>query len=204
VLFYRKKYFKVAFRKIRLTQGKFVIVDPEDFEKLNQHKWYAVRAGLDHFYAVRQAGYAYRKANHRAMHRFIMQPPPGFVVDHKDGAGLNNTKANLRIVTTAQNGYNSKKTVNQTSSKYKGVCYDRLRNAFRADIGYKSHRKFLGHFDNETDAAKAYDKAAIELYGEYANLNFPKNGERNGDLYNKILSCPTERFIDYISNSLAE
>jgi hypothetical protein len=129
-----------------------------------------------------------------------MTPSIGFVVDHIDGVGLNNTRANLRIAIAAQNVYNSKKTLNQTGSQYKGVCCDNRRNAFRADIGYKGHRKFLGHFDNETDAAKAYDRAAIELYGEYANLNLPKTGGRIDDLYNRILSSRIERFIDYLSN----
>jgi hypothetical protein len=201
VLFYRKKHFKVAFRKIKLTQNKFTIVDAEDFEKLNTYKWYAT-GSANNFYTVRVLGNVNGRKKHISMHRQIMTPALGLVVDHIDGVGLNNTKANLRIVTPAQNVYNSKKTANITSSKYKGVSYDNQRNIFRADIGYNGHRKFLGHFDNETDAAKVYDKTAIELYGEYANLNFSKNGERIDDLYNRILSSRIERLIDYLSNLL--
>jgi hypothetical protein len=200
VLFYRKKYFKATFRKIKLTQNKFAIVDAGDFEKLNTYKWYAT-GSANNFYAVRVLGNVNGRKKHISMHRQIMTPSIGFVVDHIDGVGLNNTRANLRIAIAAQNVYNSKKTLNQTGSQYKGVCCDNRRNAFRADIGYKSRRKFLGHFDNETDAALAYDRAAIELYGDYACLNFPKEGsQRNNGIYNRILSSRIERMIDYISN----
>ncbi|MGB8225969.1 MAG: HNH endonuclease [Sedimentisphaerales bacterium] len=172
LLAYRLHRFGCAFRKIALTQGKFAIVDQEDFEELNTHKWYAAGCA-NNFYAVRVIGRINGRKKHISMHRQITQPPPGFVVDHKDGDGLNNRRENLRVVTETQNHYNSRKCSKTTSSKYKGVCYDKQRNKFRAEIKYNGHRKFLGHFDNEIDAAKAYDKAAKLYYGEFAKLNFP-------------------------------
>jgi hypothetical protein len=200
VLLYREKHFGTAFRKIWLTQCKFAIVSPEDFETLNSHKWHVT--GCDkNFYAIRYLGQINGKKKFISMHRFIMNPPPGLIVDHIDGVGLNNTRGNLRIATIAQNTYNCRKTYRKTRSQYKGVCYDTQRNSFRADIRYKCKRRFLGHFDNETDAAKAYDKAALELFGDYANLNFPKDGGRpNNDLYNRICSSRIERLIDRLSN----
>ncbi|MFA5293550.1 MAG: HNH endonuclease [Phycisphaerae bacterium] len=195
-MFYRKKHFGIAFRKIKLTQSKFTIVDPEDFEKLNVHKWH-IMGYVNNCYANRVTGRINGIKKAITMHRQIMNPPPGFVIDHKDGIGLNNTKTNLRIVTSAQNTHNSRKLLNNTSSKYKGIFRDKTRNGFRVHIGYNGHRKFLGHFDNEIDAAKAYDKTAMELYGDYAKLNFPKTPD---GLYDKILSSPLERLIDYLMN----
>src|SRR4030042_862359 len=149
LLRYRKNRYGLTFRKIRLTQGKFAIVDSEDFEKLNQYKWYAVRSHLENFYAVRMTQGPHRIRKFIAMHRFIMNPPSGFIIDHKDSIGLNNTRQNLRIATVLQNNRNCRKQLKKTSSKYKGVCCDKQRNRFRADIKLIGKRKFIGHFDNK-------------------------------------------------------
>lgn len=101
-----------------------------------------------------------------------MQPQPGFIVDHRDHEGLNNTRTNLRLATRSQNSCNNKKTRGR-SSKYKGVSRDK-RGYWRAKIHFKGKHIFLGYFDNEIDAARAYDKAAKELHGEFAVLNFPQ------------------------------
>ncbi|MGB8225377.1 MAG: AP2/ERF family transcription factor [Sedimentisphaerales bacterium] len=167
LLFYRKKRYGYPFRKIKLTQNKFAIVDQEDYEKLNANKWYAKRCGRN-FYAHRKNG----AGATMSMHRQIMKPPRGYCVDHKNGDGLNNTRNNLRIVTTAENNYNKRKSLNVRSSKYKGVSIDKRTNKWRAIIYYKYIKIHLGCFDSEEEAARAYDEAARELYGEYAMLNF--------------------------------
>jgi hypothetical protein len=167
LLRYRKKKYGYAFRLIELTQGKHAKVDAEDYEILNEHKWYAKRC-VNHFYAHRR-----NEANRNvAMHRIIMKPPRGYCVDHINGDGLDNRRANLRIVTIAENNYNKRKSKNVRSSQYKGVSIDKRTNRWRAIIYYKYRKISLGSYADEIDAARAYDEAAKELFGEFAKLNF--------------------------------
>jgi len=166
-------------RFIPLTKGKVAIVDVEDYEWLSQHKWHAVKTG-DRFYA-------YRSKNKRSlsMHRVIMGEPKGMVVDHIDGNSLNNRRSNLRICTVAQNLQNRRWTGGL--SRYKGVCFVKRLNKWQAEITFNGRRMHIGCFDNEIDAAKAYDRKAAELFGEFAYLNFPNltaestdDAEKNG------------------------
>jgi hypothetical protein len=106
------------------------------------------------------------------MHREILNAPAGVFVDHKDGDGLDNRKENLRIVTSAQNQQNRRKISRKTTSKYKGVYFRRENKKYCALICCKGKRMHLGYFDNEIDAAKAYDQAAKKFFGEFARLNF--------------------------------
>jgi hypothetical protein len=171
LLFYRKKRYNCAFRKIKLTRGKYAIVSPEDFEAVNRHKWHVITKNNQTFYASRMTYIGGRKKQ-IMMHREIMKPKAGFVVDHGDGDGLNNTRDNLSIVTAAENSYNKRKCLNARSSKYKGVSRRKRDNRWIAIITFKGISINLGFFDDEIEAAKAYDEAAKELYGKYAKLNF--------------------------------
>ena len=105
------------------------------------------------------------------MHREIMHAPKGMVVDHIDGNSLNNRRSNLRLCTVSQNHQNRRRTYG--SSKYKGAWWDKRRNKWVAAITFKGKYIYLGFFDNEIDAGKAYDRKAAELFGEFAYLNFP-------------------------------
>ena len=154
-----------AIRYITLPQGKFAIVDTANYEWLNQHKWTASRAG-DTWYARRQS-----KGTTIFMHRQIMQPPPGMVVDHIDHNGLHNRLLNLRLCTRRQNNYNSRTTTG--SSPYKGVSYDKAARKYRATINHRGQHHHLGLFETEIEAARAYDRKASQLFGDFAYLNFP-------------------------------
>ncbi len=107
------------------------------------------------------------------MHRLIMNAPAGLVVDHIDGNSLNNRKTNLRICTQAQNIHNSRPRRNR-SSKYKGVFWNKVNKKWSVSIRKGDKRIYLGGFDDEIEAALAYDRKAEELFGEFAYLNMPK------------------------------
>ena len=154
-------------RYIPLTRGKYAIVDAADYEWLSQHKWLANGDEKRGFYAGRRVG---RKL--QLMHRLIMNAPPGTVVDHIDGNGLNNRRCNLRICTQKQNSRNSAPS-RHSSSRFKGVYYCKRTRKWIATIGYNGRTIHLGSFDDEIEAARAYDRKARELFGEFAYLNFP-------------------------------
>jgi hypothetical protein len=162
-------------KQIPLTQGKFALVDDEDFEYLNQYKWCAVTkkrkdGNEGTFYAITHPGIR--------MHRLIMNAPKELEVDHIDGDGLNNQKHNLRNCTRLQNVLNQKiQQTNKKTSKYRGVLWNGKRN-WRVQIQYKSKVYYLGYFVCEEEAARCWDKKAEELFGEFARLNFPKKSRR--------------------------
>ena len=152
---------------IPLTQDKFAIVDAEDYGRLCKYKWYTQK-GRRNYYARNQ-----RPHGMVLMHRVILNAPRGLVVDHINHNGLDNRKRNLRLCTVTQNNQNRRPITNPNkTSKYKGVSFDKNRNRFAAYIKHHKKSYFLGRFDSETDAAKAYDKKASELFGEFAYLNF--------------------------------
>ena len=110
------------------------------------------------------------------MHRKILglKKGDGKIVDHINGNSLDNRKANLRICTQSQNMINRIKQKNNKSG-YIGVCLYKGNsiNKWRASIMQNKKQISIGYFDNKIDAAKARDTKALELYGEYATLNFP-------------------------------
>jgi len=167
LLVYRKRRYGYTFRRIKLSGGKYTVVDVEDYPKLAQYDWQLYESKSKNLYAVR-----FDNGNFIKMHRVIMNAPLGKIVDHKYGDGLNNRKVNLRIVTKAQNQLNRRKTTAKTTSKYKGVHFDKCKNKYRVAISCNYKRTFLGYFVNEIDAAKAYDEAAKKYHGEFAVLNF--------------------------------
>ncbi len=155
---------------IGLTRDKFAIVDAEDYEWLCKYKWHASKEGLTSYASSR------RPYGIVSMHRVILNAPPGLVVDHINHNGLDNRKSNMRLCTVAENNRNSRPSTRRNKwSKYKGVSFDKNRNLFIAYIQHNGKKYFLGRFKNETDAAKAYDKKALELFGEFAYLNFPED-----------------------------
>jgi hypothetical protein len=101
-----------------------------------------------------------------------MNAPPGILVDHRNNDGLDNRRDNLRLATFSQNNINCRRNKSKSSSRFVGVTFDKRKKQWRVRISVSRKRIFLGYFDSEIDAAKAYDQAAKKYYGEFARLNF--------------------------------
>jgi hypothetical protein len=158
-------------KEIQLNKGKVAIVDDEDFERLNQFKWIATeRKSQGKWYAIRSSRAPGMTSADRKMDRHILDVPAGFVVDHKNGNGLDCRRGNLRLATYTQNAQNKKKSTRPMSSHYKGVS--RFSDVWLSKItsNYKAH--IIGVFPCQFCAALAYDLHAIELFGEFASPNF--------------------------------
>ena len=156
-------------RIVELTQGYVALVDDADFARVSAHKWCANKN--------RNTVYAYRKDKRRTvyLHRFICEVTERTIkVDHDDRNGLNNQRYNLHVCTkNGQNNMNQKKRSDGVSSRYKGVSWHKRDKKFYAAIKINGKAKFLGRFDSERDAAKSYDAAGREHFGNFAVCNFP-------------------------------
>jgi len=172
LLLYRRLRYGYTFRKIPLTQGKFAIVDPEDYPRLAKHKWFLAKSPTGSYAARWQRLKAKNTRKRIWMHREIIHIPKHMVCDHINRNGLDNRKANLRPATVSQNLCNRTKTKAKTRSKYKGLEWDKTQRKWKARIQLNYRKIHIGSFDNEIDAAKAYDKKARELFKEFACLNF--------------------------------
>lgn len=165
-------------KKIPLTQGKFALVDDDDFEELNKFKWCALKA-YNTYYAIRNPPMIKGKRESLLkMHREILSLRLGDEkhVDHINGNGLDNRKVNMRICTNSQNSMNSQKFVNNTTG-YKGVYLIKNnkinKKPFFSRITVSGKPLHLGVFFTKEQAALAFDNAARQHYREFARLNFP-------------------------------
>lgn len=155
-------------RYIALTKGQKAIVDASRYNELSRYNWYAVfNKGMQRYYAYRTEA-----CQDVTLHRHVLNFPQSAEVDHKNHDTLDNRISNLRPCTSRQNQANRRKTAN-TSSRFRGVCWDGTHQIWQVHIRINSVQKTLGYRRDEEAAARLYDIVAIQQFGVFAQLNFP-------------------------------
>lgn len=173
-------------KEIKLNRGYIALVSDEDYERVSQHRWWVkLRKDRSTIYAHGKQRDEEGVLKHITMHRFILRlKDPKVIVDHIDRDGLNNTRENIRICSASANiqrgskklGKSKHLGVHITYTPYKhtsktGVETSKVYHYWTAVITLNRKSKCLGTFKDEEDAARAYNKAALEIYGEHAQLN---------------------------------
>ena len=156
---------------ITLTKGHEAIIDAEDVHMVDSGNWYAMIAG-NTVYACRRV-HSGMHSRVVLLHRVLMEPPDGLVVDHIDGNGLNNRRrasnCNIRIATRSQNLMNSG-IYKHNSSGFRGVSWDKAKQKWRANIMMDGRSMHLGYFLTPEDASATYERVSKELYGHFRRI----------------------------------
>lgn len=161
---------RLSIGRERVATGVNALVDDGDFERVRGRHWRLMFANGRHFYAASGTGIL--------LHRFILDAPADLVVIHGNDDGLDCRRSNLRLVTPSQmEAYRWSRLVSSLpsgkTSKFKGVSFVAGRSRpWRATVSVGSKQNFLGYHESEEEAARAYDQAAQESFGEFARLNF--------------------------------
>jgi len=171
VMVYRLLKYGYTYRRIYLGEGKWVILDQQDYCRLSGFKWYVNGNGVN-FYAFRNMVVGPGLTRMKSMHRDIMNAPKGILVDHRNHDTLDNRSSNLRLATHSQNTCNRRKKKNG-SSQFLGVYFNKEKSTWDSQIMHNGKKIWVGRFQTQIDAARAYDEAARKYHGEFARLNFP-------------------------------
>lgn len=149
--------------RVPLSNGGFALVDSGDAAIVLSKTWKRIDRKYTSYAGCSTGVY---------LHRLLSVDAHGMDVDHWDGNGLNNCRQNLRVCTRQQNLANMRSR--RGASPYKGVHWHKKAHRWQADIRKDRRTIYLGLHDTEEEAAKAYDRKALELFGSFARLNFPQ------------------------------
>ena len=150
-------------KKVKIGKsGKFLVVDDENFELVNNYYWHLDNGGY-----VRGA---LKKQILIRAHRLIMNPAKDKVIDHINGNKLDNRKSNLRICTQVQNMANRTLSVNNKTG-YKGIHFNKKINKYSVQFCYNKKRINGGYFKDIIEAIKTYNNLVIKYIGEFGRLN---------------------------------
>ena len=160
--------------QLDLGKGLLALIDDEDYPIVEPFTWTAIKTKGRYYAQGRMnmpPGYFSVQ-----LHRLILNAGPDEHVQFLDGDGLNCRRSNIRIATMGEIARAAKPSSRPQTSRFKGVCFDRTKNQWRAAIMHKGERIFLGHFDCEEEAAAERDRVARELGGDRVYLNGVGNG----------------------------
>jgi hypothetical protein len=154
---------------IPVTNGPDALCDQNDFAFLSRFTWW-VKQGNNVAWVVTRIG-----GQMLYMHHLVLLNSERCKVNHRDGNGFNNCRNNLRAASCGQVEAAKVKSTKRTyTSQYKGVCKPQGKILWQAGLRVAGVSRRLGTFENEDDAARAYDAAALEAFGEFAYQNFPR------------------------------
>ena len=160
-----------ATKKIPLTRGKYALVDDENFELVSRYKWcFDESNGYAHRTLYLGGGKRNQKQKKIYLHRYIMDFPKNFKVDHINSDKLDCRRSNLRLATASENSRHRKLDSTNTSG-FVGVYFNKSCKKWQAYINFKNKSRYIGAFKNKISAAQARDRVAVRLHGKFATLN---------------------------------
>ena len=152
---------------IPLTKGYHTVIDIADYDLVVRYKWYVAISRHGNPYAMHKVITDHGKHRNKALHSLLVEG----LVDHRDRDSLNNRRSNLRPCTRAENSRNCKRSNLKKTSKYHGVCWNKAKKKWIAQIHLNNTSIHIGHFTDEVAAAYAFNEAAKKYHGQFASLN---------------------------------